>query len=39
MIALLMLFLNWVNTTGEYIMTSIVSINSSDRSGPASLAL
>ncbi len=30
MIALLMLFLNWVNTTGEYIMTSIVSINAGE---------
>jgi AAA family ATP:ADP antiporter len=27
MIGLLMLFLNWVNTTGEYVLTSIVSIN------------
>jgi AAA family ATP:ADP antiporter len=30
MIALLMLFLNWVNTTGEYVLTSVVSINAGE---------
>ncbi|UCC82016.1 MAG: MFS transporter [Gemmatimonadota bacterium] len=30
MIALLMLFLNWVNTTGEYVLTSVVSVNAGE---------
>ncbi|UCC74072.1 MAG: MFS transporter [Gemmatimonadota bacterium] len=30
MVALLMLFLNWVNTTGEYILTSVVNISAGE---------